>query len=209
MLKVGLTGGIGSGKSTVADMLEEMGCRVLRLDPLAHELMAPGGPAHREIIETFGKEILAADGTIDRKKLARRVFADRAQLDRLNAIVHPRVIERTEELLNETARREPHAIVVVEAALLVESGYYRRLDKLIVTCCSPEQQRERLTARTGLSRAEAEQRLAAQLPQEEKRRHADYAIDSSGALPQTRAQVEQVLAALRRQVRPGAVRSSA
>ncbi|MFQ5816558.1 MAG: dephospho-CoA kinase [Terriglobia bacterium] len=198
MLKVGLTGGISSGKSTVADMLEEMGCRVLRLDLLAHELMAPGRPAYQEIIAAFGTEILAPDGAIDRKKLARRVFADRAQLERLNAIVHPRVIERTEERLTEIAHREPAAVVVVEAALLVESGFYRRLNKLIVTWCTPEQQRERLIARTSLSRVEAEQRLAAQLPQEEKRHYADYAIDCSGSLPHTRAQVEQVLAELRR-----------
>lgn len=201
MLKVGLTGGISSGKSTVAGMLEEMGCRVLRLDPLAHELMAPGLPAHREIVESFGKEVLAADGAIDRKKLARLVFADRARLERLNAIVHPRVIERTEALLADLARRSPDAMVVVEAALLVESGYYRRLDKLIVTWCPPEQQRERLLARSGWSRAEAEQRVAAQMPQEEKRRYADYVIDCSGSLDQTREQVRQVLAELRHPAR--------
>ncbi|MBI4462893.1 MAG: dephospho-CoA kinase [Acidobacteria bacterium] len=204
MLRAGLTGGISTGKSTVAQMLEEMGCQVLRLDEMAHELMAPGQPAYREIVAAFGKEILATDDTIDRKQLARLVFADRAKLAQLNAIVHPRVIERTEAQLAEIARTTPDAIVVVEAALLVESGYHRRLDKLIVTWCRPEQQRERLLARTGLSRAEAEQRLAAQLPQEEKRRQADYQIDCSGSLDDTRTQVHSVVEQLRRQVRPAA-----
>ena len=198
MLRVGLTGGISSGKSTVADLLEQLGCRVLRLDALARELMAPGQPACREIVDTFGSEVVAGDGTIDRKRLAGIVFADRTKLEHLNAIVHPRVIERTEALLADLAQREPDAIVIVEAALLVESGYYHRLDKLIVTWCTREQQVERLMARTGLSLWEAEQRLAAQLPQEEKRRRADYEIDCSGTLEQTREQVMQVVEELRR-----------
>lgn len=201
MLRVGLTGGISTGKTTVARMVEEMGCRVLRLDELAHELMTPSKPAYREIVAAFGKEILATDDTIDRKHLARLVFADRAKLAQLNAIVHPRVIEHTEARLAEIAQTTPDAIVVVEAALLVESGYHRRLEKLIVTWCRPEQQLERLLARTGLSPAEAKQRLAAQLPQEEKRRQADYAIDCSGTLDETRAQVRGVVEQLRRQAR--------
>jgi len=196
MLKVGLTGGICSGKSTVADMLEELGCRVLRLDPLAHELLAPGQPAYQEVVAAFGREILAPDGSIERQKLAQLVFADRKQLDRLNAIVHPRVIARVEAQLAELAAALPAGIVVVEAALLVESGYYRQLDKLIVTWCTLEQQLERLMARTGLSRTEAAARIAAQLSTEEKRRYADYEIDCSGALERTRAQVEEVWAQL-------------
>jgi len=206
MLRVGLTGGIGTGKSTVAGMLEELGCVVLRLDQLAHELIAPGRPAYEEIIRTFGAETRTGDGTIDRNRLAQLVFANPAQLARLNAIVHPRVIEETERRLEEIAHDAPDAIVIVEAALLVESGYHRRLDKLIVTWCTPEQQRARLIARTGLTPAEAEQRIAAQMPQEEKRRHADYAIDCSGTLGETHAQVERVLADLRRSVRAATVR---
>lgn len=201
MLKVGLTGGISSGKSTVADMLEELGCRVLRLDPLAHELMLPGQPAYQEIVAAFGREMLAPDGSIARQKLARLVFADREKLDLLNAIVHPRVITQVEAQLAELAAVMPEGIVVVEAALLVESGYYRQLDKLIVTWCTPEQQLERLMARTSLSRAEAAERLAAQLPSAEKRRYADYEIDCSGSLERTRAQVEEVWARLQGQVR--------
>jgi len=207
MLKVGLTGGISSGKSTVADMLEQLGCRVLRLDPLAHELMAPGQPAYQEIVAAFGRDILAPDGSIARQKLARLVFADRKKLEQLNAIVHPRVITQVEAQLTELAAAMPAGIVVVEAALLIESGYYRQLDKLIVTWCTPEQQLERLTARTGLSRAEAAQRLAAQLPIEEKRRYADYEIDCSGALERTRAQVEEVWARLQVQARSASATS--
>jgi len=207
MLKVGLTGGISSGKSTVADMLEQVGCRVLRLDPLAHELMAPGQPAYQEIVAAFGRDILAPDGSIARQKLARLVFADRKKLEQLNAIVHPRVIMQVEAQLAELAAAMPAGIVVVEAALLIESGYYRQLDKLIVTWCTPEQQLERLTARTGLSRAEAAQRLAAQLPIEEKRRYADYEIDCSGALERTRAQVEEVWARLQVQARSASATS--
>ncbi len=209
MLRVGLTGGIGTGKSTVAGMFEELGCVVLRLDQLGHELMAPGRPAYDEIIRTFGAEVRAPDGTIDRNKLAQLVFADPAQLARLNAIVHPCVLEETERRLEEIAHDMPDAIVIVEAALLVESGYHRRLDKLIVTWCTREQQRARLIERTGLSPAEAEQRIAAQMPQAEKRRHADYLIDCSSTLESTRAQVERVVADLRRQRRPAAIRPGA
>lgn len=192
----------------MAAMLEELGCRLLRLDGLAHELYARGSPAHEEIVQQFGKEILASDGSIDRAKLARVVFADRSKLDRLNAIVHPRVIARTEAQLAELAEREPEAIAVVEAALLVESGYHHQLDKLIVTWCTPEQQRERLRARTGLRETEIEQRLAAQMPPAEKRQYADYVIDCSGSLAETRRQVERVVADLRRAGRSAAKRSS-
>jgi dephospho-CoA kinase len=208
MLKVGLTGGIASGKSTVGNLLEQMGCVVLRLDQLAHELMTPGQPAYAEVVAAFGRDILAADGSIDRRRLARLVFADPERLNRLNAITHPRVIERTEALLAEQARRQPDSIVVVEAALLVEAGYHRRLDKLVVTWCSPEQQRERLRAK-GLSAAEAEQRIAAQLSPEEKRRQADYVIDCSGSLEDTQQQVERLAAELRAQGRAASARRQA
>jgi dephospho-CoA kinase len=190
-------------------MLEELGCVVLRLDQIAHELIAPGRPAYEEVIRAFGPEVRATDRTIDRTHLAQLVFADHARLERLNAIVHPQVVEETERRLADLARRRPDAIVIVEAALLVESGYHRRLDKLIVTWCTPEQQRARLIARTGLTPGEAEQRIAAQMPQEEKRRQADYLIDCSSTLESTRAQVERVVADLRRQPHPVAVRPQA
>lgn len=201
MLKVGLTGGIASGKTTVAELFRARGCRVLSADGIAHELMRPGQPAYAEIIAAFGREVLGAEGTIDRQRLGAMVFADPAKLERLNHIVHPRVIAALDAELARLTREEPGAIVFVEAALLVEAGYHRQLDKLIVTWCRPEQQLERLLQGGKLSRAEAEQRLAAQLPPEEKRRLADYVIDSSGTLEATQRQAERVLEELRRLAR--------
>ncbi|MBI2957146.1 MAG: dephospho-CoA kinase [Acidobacteria bacterium] len=197
MLKVGLTGGIASGKTTVAEMFARLGCRVLFADRIAHQLMQLGQPAYEEIVRTFGREVLAADGRINRARLGALVFADAQQRAELNRIVHPRVIEEIEKEFARTAGAAPHANAMFEAALLVEARYHRRLDKLIVTWCTPEQQRERLLAK-GLTPAEADQRLAAQLPSEEKRRLADYVIDCSGPLAATEKQVAEVFAALQR-----------
>lgn len=198
MLKVGLTGGIASGKTTVAKMFAARGCRILPADTIAHELMAPGQPAYAEIVGAFGKGVLAADGSILRPRLAAIVFAEPARREQLNRIVHPRVIAEIEKEFARLAEANPGAIVIVEAALLVEAGYHRQLDKLVVTWCRPEQQLERLMKHTGLARAQAEQRLAAQLPSEEKRRQAHYEIDCSGSLEVTQAQVEEVFRKLRR-----------
>lgn len=197
MLRVGLTGGIASGKTTVAAMLATRGCHLLSADRIAHELMARGQPACEEIVRAFGKGILDPSGEINRQRLGEIVFADAAKRQELNRIVHPRVIAECEKEFARLEASNPQGIAVVEAALLVEAGYHQRLDKLIVTVCSREQQLERLT-KTGLSRAQAEQRLAAQLPLEEKRRHADYEIDCSGSLAATEAQVEKLLPELRR-----------
>lgn len=201
MLKVGLTGGIASGKTIVAEMFRARGCRALSADSMAHELMRPGQPAYADIVASFGREVVRADGTIDRQRLAALVFAERAQLERLNHIVHPRVIAAIEAELARLEQEEPGSIVVVEAALLVEAGYHRQLDKLIVTWCRPEQQLERLLQAGRLSRAEAEQRIAAQIPPEEKRRLADFVIDCSGTLEATERQVESVVEQLRRLAR--------
>lgn len=195
MLRVGLTGGIASGKTTVAAMFRARGARVLEADRIAHRLMAPGQPAYNEIVTAFGREILSADGTIDRKRLGAIVFADAARREQLNRIVHPRVIAEQENELARIAREQPGAVAIVEAALLIEAGYHKQLDKLVVTWCRPEQQLERLQAK-GLSREDAERRIAAQLPAEEKRRLADYVIDCSGALAETERQVERVWQAL-------------
>jgi dephospho-CoA kinase len=201
MLRVGLTGGIASGKSTVAEMLRARGCRVIDADRLAHNLMAPGQPAYDEIEREFGRAVLAGDGSVDRSRLAAIVFADRGRLARLNEIVHPRVIDACEAEFARLAREPFHDVAIVEAALLVEAGYHRRLDKLIVTWCRPEQQLERLLAKGSLSREQAEQRLAAQMSPEEKRRHADYVIDTSGTLESVAAQVDDALKALRQLAR--------
>lgn len=197
MLKVGLTGGIASGKTTAAEMFAARGCRVLNADRMAHDLMRPGQPAFEEIVQRFGRDVLAADGSIDRSRLGQIVFADPAKLVELNRILHPRVVTAIEKEFAAIEGQDPGAIALVEAALLVEAGYHKKLDTLVLTWCRPEQQVERLLKK-GLSRAEAEQRIAAQLPVEEKRRHADYVIDSSGPLEATTQQVEKILGTLRK-----------
>ena len=200
MLHVGLTGGIACGKSTVAAMMRELGCVVIEADPLAHRMIEPGRPAHEEVVNEFGREVCTADGRIDRARLAATVFADRAKLELLNRIVHPRVIEALDGQLAELARTQPRAVVVVEAALLVESDYHKRLDRLVVVWCTPEQHIERLMdprAGRGMTREQAERRIAAQMSLDEKRRMADYEIDCSGSLEQTRREVEHVVAELK------------
>ncbi len=196
MLRLGLTGGIASGKSTVAAMLREMGFAVLDADSLAHKLMEPGHPAYDEIAHEFGAAIFDSSGRIDRAKLAAVVFADRAKLDRLNAIVHPRVKEALLHQLEEWAREGARDAAFVEAALLVEAGYDKELDGMVVAWSRPEQQLERLRAR-GLSEEEAGRRIAAQLPVAEKLSYATEKIDCSGSPEDTRRQVEALAAKLR------------
>jgi dephospho-CoA kinase len=202
MLRVGLTGGIACGKSTVAAMFRELGCAVIEADPLAHQLSEPGQPAYREIVREFGEGILLPAGRIDRAKLAGIVFADPAKLARLNRILHPRIVVETERRvarLRQDASTSP-PFIVVEAALLVEAGYHRRFDRLVVVWCRPEQQRERLLAR-GMAPGEIERRLAAQMPVEEKRRLADDVIDGSGALADTRREVERLVEKLEQEAK--------
>jgi dephospho-CoA kinase len=196
MLRLGLTGGIASGKSAVAAMLREMGFAVLDADSLAHKLMEPGHPAYEEIAREFGAAIVDSTGHIDRAKLAAQVFADRAKLDHLNAIVHPRVKEALLHQFEEWARNGTRDAAFVEAALLVEAGYNQELDGLVVAWSRPEQQLERLRAR-GLSDEEARRRIAAQLPVAEKLRYATEKIDCSGSIENTRRQVEALAAKLR------------
>ena len=197
MLRLGLTGGIASGKSAVAAMLRERGFSVLDADSLAHKLIEPGQPAYEEVLREFGSAIADGQRRVDRTKLAALVFADRAKLDRLNAIVHPRVAEVVFQQFEQWARQGTRDAAFVEAALLIESGIHKNLDGLVVAWCRPEQQLERLAAR-GLSEAEARRRIAAQMPVEEKLRLATEKIDCSGSLEQTRRQVEALAAKLRR-----------
>ncbi len=200
MLHVGLTGGIGCGKTTVAAMMRKLGCIVIEADLLAHKLIEPGQPAYDEILREFGPAVRGVDGRIDRAKLAAIVFADPAKLQRLNAIVHPRVIEAVDRELAGLERKQPKAVAVVEAALLIESSYHERLDRLVVVWCEPEQQIERLVNRTtgrGLTREEALRRINAQMQLDQKRRLADDEIDCSGPLEITRAQVENLVARLK------------
>jgi len=197
MLRLGLTGGIASGKSAVAAMLREMGFAVLDADSLAHKLIESGQPAYDEVVHEFGPAVLATGGRVDRAKLSTVVFADRAKLDRLNAIVHPRVAEVIFSQFEVWRRAGVRDAVFVEAALLVESGIHKQLDGLVVAWCHPEQQLQRLLAR-GLSESEARRRIAAQLPVEEKLLLATEKIGCSGSLEETRRQVEALAAKLRR-----------
>lgn len=199
MLKMGLTGGIASGKSAVAAMLREMGFLVVEADLIAHKLLDPGQPAHDEVLREFDADIADASGRIDRAKLAAIVFADPAKLAKLNKIIHPRVEEIVFRQFVEWERAGVRDAAFVEAALLVEAGMTQKLDGLVVTYCEPEQQLERLRAR-GMSEVEAKRRLAAQLPVQEKLRHATETIDCSGTLEETRAQVRALGAKLRKRV---------
>jgi len=196
MLRLGLTGGIASGKSAVAAMLRELGFAVLDADSLAHKLIEPGQPAYDEVLRKFGPGILSADRRIDRAKLGALVFADRAKLDGLNAIIHPRVEAASRAQFEEWSRNGVRDAAFMEAALLVEAGYLKDLDGLVVAWCRPEQQLERLRAR-GLSDQEARLRISAQLPIGEKLRFATEKIDCSGSLEYTRHQVEALAAKIR------------
>jgi dephospho-CoA kinase len=195
MLKLGLTGGIASGKSVVATVLRELGFPVLDADSISHKLMEPGQAAHDEILQAFGTDLADSSGHIDRHKLAAIVFADPAKLARLNATLHPRVDQIIFRRLEDWQKSGAHSAAFVEAALLVEAGMAPKLDGLVVAWCTQKQQLERLRAR-GMSETEARRRIAAQLPLEEKLKHATHTIDCSGTLEETRAQVQSFAANL-------------
>jgi dephospho-CoA kinase len=194
----GLTGGIASGKSTVARFLEVLGAKVIDADRVGHELLQPANPVFNQVVSHFGREILKPWGEIDRERLGSLVFADPQKLGELTSIMHPRLIARIKELAEEFRSREPRAAIVVDAALIYEAGVADSFAKILVAWCRPEQQLERLMAKTHISRQEALRRMASQMPAEEKRRRADYVIDCSGSLEQTRAQVEALYPAIKR-----------
>ena len=200
MLRVGLTGGIACGKSSIAAMLVKRGAHFLQADALAHQVYAPGTPTYDEVVRTFGREILNEDGTINRGKLANLVFPDRIQ--ELNAIVHPEVVRRQNGWMAEVERSDPHGIAVVEAALLIEAGANKDFDKVIVVTCNFEQKVERFARRTNVplevARAEVERRSAAQFSDEEKARRANYIVDNSGSAEDAERQVEQIWCELQR-----------
>ncbi|MBI3650111.1 MAG: dephospho-CoA kinase [Acidobacteria bacterium] len=197
MLKVGLTGSIAVGKSFVVAVLKELGCAVFDADKIAHSVMTPGKTAYEDIVKEFGAEVLAQDLTIDRAKLGAIVFADATRRQRLNEIVHPRVIAEQNRLLAEVEAAEPNGIAVIDAALMIESGGYKRFDKLIVVYCERETQIERLMQRNQISRADAERRVGAQLSSDEKRRYADYEINTEGSFAEVRERVQRVYESLR------------
>jgi dephospho-CoA kinase len=197
MLRVGLTGGLASGKTFVGEALAQLGCHVIRADDLGHQVLLPGGEAYDAVVNEFGGEILDDEGMIDRRRLAALVFDDPERLQKLNSLVHPPVIRREKEIEDDIARRDPDAITVVEAAILVETGSNKRFDKLIVAVCTPEQQLERAMRRSSYTKEEVMARLSRQLSLEEKVKVADYVIDTSGPKERTLEQVRQVYQSLR------------
>ena len=196
MLKVGLTGGLASGKSFVGQALQLYGCKLIEADVLGHMVLLPGGAAYDAVVKEFGTGILNPDRTIDRKKLALEVFSNKARLSTLNSLVHPEVHKKTDELMAAYFAADPDAIVVVEAAIHIETGGYKRFDKLILVVCDEQQQIERAMHR-GATREEAMARLASQMPLAEKRKFADYVIDTSGAKEDTLRQTREVYNSLR------------
>jgi len=192
MLRVGLTGSIGVGKSFVGSVFVQLGCRLLDADDTAREVVLPGTQGLKNIVNEFGPEVLQSDGALDRKVLGSIVFANPEKRQRLNAILHPRIIERQDEILNAWESDDPHGIAIVDAALMIESGGYKRFDKLIVVHCRPEVQLERLMLRDGLSPDEAQKRIESQMPQTEKQKFADYLIDTSDGFELTRRRTREV-----------------
>ncbi|HXJ92954.1 MAG TPA: dephospho-CoA kinase [Terriglobia bacterium] len=198
MPSFGLTGGIASGKSTVAAMLQDLGAKIIDADQLAHELVRAGSPVFAEIVRHFGSKILDATGEINRKTLGEVVFADPAERAALNAILHPAIMTRRKELIARYEAADRNAVVISDAALIYEAHIESYFLKVIVAWCRPEQQLERLIAKTGFSREQAERRINAQMPAEEKRRRADYVVDCSGSIEETRRQVAALYPEMRR-----------
>jgi dephospho-CoA kinase len=205
LLKVGLTGGIASGKSVVGEMFASLGAHLIQADLIAHELMQPGQVVYNQVVRRFGKEIVNPDGSVNRPKLAEAAFGrpnggGSSRIAELNQIVHPAVIRRQNEWMEEVGRRDPHAIAMVEAALIIEAGAATHFDRLIVVTCSEEQRVQRFAQRLKLdletARREVLRRMAAQLPDSEKVQKADHVIDNSGPLDATEARVRQVYALL-------------
>jgi len=198
VLKVGLTGGLACGKSFVGEALAELGCHVLQADRLGHEVLLPGAEAYEPVLREFGAGVLAADGAIDRHRLAAEVFEKPDRLKLLNSFVHPPVVRREKEWLERAEKEDPHGIAVIEAAILIETGSYKRFDKLIVVTCAEEQQVQRSMKRDGMPRAEVLARLSRQMPMAEKVKYADFTIDTSGTKEDTLRQVRAVYEILRR-----------
>jgi len=198
MLRVGLTGGLASGKSFVGEALQKMGCLLIQADELGHAALAKGGGVYRAVVAEFGDGILAADQSIDRKALATLVFTDADRLAALNALVHPWVVKREEALISDFARRDSDGIAVVEAAILIETGSYQRFDRLILVTCTEAQQFERAMRREGAVESDVRARLSRQMPLAEKRKYADFVIDTSGEKEDTLRQTRAVYDTLRR-----------
>jgi dephospho-CoA kinase len=197
MLRVGLTGGLASGKSFVGEALAGLGCRLISADELGHQVLSPQGECYDAVTGEFGRGILKEDGSIDRHRLAAVVFGSPEKLERLNGLVHPAVIAREEALIGKFEAEDARGIAVVEAAILIETGSYKRFDRVVLAVCQERQQLERAMARGGMSEAEARRRLERQMPLREKLRFADYVIDTSGEKEDTLRQTRAVYESLR------------
>ncbi len=198
MLRVGLTGGLACGKSFVGQALKDLGCHLIQADCLGHEVLQPEGEAYASVVEEFGSGILDAAGRIDRKLLAAQVFDRPDRLAILNALVHPHVFQREDQMIAQYAASDPHGIVVVEAAILIETGSYKRFDRLIVVVCREEQQLERAMHRDRVAKDQVLARLRRQMPLSEKRKYGDFVIDTSGTKEETLRQTREVYENLRR-----------
>lgn len=209
MLKVGLTGGIASGKSVVGEMFASLGAHVIQADHIAHQLLQPGEGVQAAVVRHFGAAILNPDGTVNRARLAQAAFATGAgglsRIQELNEIVHPAVLQRQEQWMQEVGRQHPDAVAIVEAALILEAGARQQFNRLITVTCQPEQRIKRWADRVKVdeatARAEVTRRMSAQLPDAEKQKAADYVIDNSGSLDATRSQVNALFAQLQKQAK--------
>lgn len=201
LLKIGLTGGIASGKSVVGEMFVKLGAHLIQSDAVAHSLREPGQPVYDKILAAFGTDILNPDKTINRAKLAQAAFGEQHRVKELNAIVHPAVIAYENKWMEEIGARDPNTIAIVEAALILEAGAADRFDYLIVVTCREEQRVERMAHRLGISkeaaRGEVSRRMAAQWPDEKKIKVADFVVDNSGSLASTSRQVQEIFAEIR------------
>ena len=201
LLKVGLTGGIASGKSVVSEMFAALGVHVTQADTIAHCLMQPGEAVYQEVVRRFGSGILNPDGTVNRPRLAEAAFGAPSRVEELNQIVHPAVVQKQDDWMEDVGRQDPHAIAMVEAALILEAGAKDRFDRLIVVTCQPEQRVERWARRVHVdletARQEVHRRMAAQWPDAEKVKAADYVIDNSGSLDESQRQVREIFKQMR------------
>ena len=197
MLKVGLTGSIAVGKSFVLAEFRKLGCSTLDADQVARDVVEPGTVGLERVIDAFGRAVLNPDGSLDRSKLGSVVFADEEKRLQLNSIIHPLVFEAQDRWLTDQSAEDPDGIAIVDAALMIESGGYRRFDRMIVVWCEPELQLERLMSRNKLSQSEAEKRIASQMSQDDKKEYADFLIDTSGTFDDTRRQTAEVFRQLK------------
>jgi len=198
MLHIGLTGGLATGKSLVGKELEALGCYVIHLDDLGHKVLQPDGEAYAAVVAEFGPEILNPDNTINRRALGERVFADPGRLKKLNELTHPPIRERAKTLREAYAAEHPDGIVVSEAAILIETGSHKECDRLVLAHCRSEQQIERAMERDGLTSEEVMNRISRQMPLEDKKKYANYVIDTSGTKESTKQQTRAVFEVLQK-----------